>query len=290
MYDHSPAQCSIGPSQGDVIPLNASHLDQALKLSQALNWPYRIEDWAFALSLGRGFAVEEEGRLLGTALWWPYGSDHASAGMIIVAAEAQRRGIGGRLMAALLDEAAGRTIVLNSTRDGEALYSRLGFTPYGRVYQHQAVLEAAPAIDASLALRAAVEGDRSALQRLDRAASGMQRTELLDALRGVAEFLVVERGGCITGYACVRRWGRGVVIGPVIARDAAEARALIATLAARYVGQFVRIDVTADSGLSPWLNTIGLPRVDHVVAMSLGQAPRTGPTALLYALSNQSLG
>jgi len=290
MNSHSLAQSAAKPMQGDVVRLDTHHLAPALMLSQALNWPYRLEDWAFALSLGRGFAVEKEGRLLGTALWWPYGSDHASAGMIIVAGDAQRQGIGARLMAALLADAAGRTIILNSTREGEALYARLGFTPYGAVHQHQAVLAKPPAADASVPLRAAKPDDRARLRALDHAASGMERATLLDALEGIADGLVVERGGRITGYAYVRRWGRGVVIGPVIAQDEADARALIATLAAQYVGQFVRIDVTTASGLSTWLETIGLPRVDQVVSMSLGRAPQSDPKATLYALSNQSLG
>jgi GNAT superfamily N-acetyltransferase len=290
MHSPSPAHSAAKPVPGGAIQLIADHLPQALMLSQALHWPYRAEDWAFAFRLGRGFAIETEGRLVGTALWWPYGADHASAGMIIVATEAQRQGIGARLMTALLADAAGRTIILNSTRDGEALYTRLGFTPYGIVNQHQAVLERAPPIDVSVPLRAARPDDHTALQALDHRASGMDRAALLEAICAIADMMVVVRDGCITGYACVRRWGRGVVIGPVVARDAADAQALIATLGARHVGEFVRIDVTVASGLTPWLESIGLPKVDQVVSMSLGAAPQADPQATLYALSNQSLG
>ena len=277
-------------ASGDVVTLDAGHIPQALALSQAIKWPYRAEDWSFALALGRGFGVELDGRLVGTALWWPYGDDYASVGMIIVASNAQRRGIGARLMDALLADAAGRTIILNSTVDGETLYRRLGFEPYGVVEQHQAVLEATPAIDAGVPLRAARPDDRAALHALDQAASGMDRRALLDALFGVADVLVVERDGRLMGYGCVRRWGRGFVIGPVAARDMYDARALIAALAARHVGDFVRIDVTEACGLGPWLGTIGLQQTDHVVAMSRGAPPQGEPDATLFALSNQSLG
>lgn len=290
MYSHSRTQFAGKVPQTEVVQLDEKHLAQALTLSLALDWPYRLEDWAFALRLGRGFAVESDDRLLGTALWWPFGSDHASAGMIIVAAEAQRQGIGGRLMEALLADAAGRTIILNSTRQGEALYTRLGFTPVGAKHQHQAVLEQAPPpYDAPL--RAGGAADWTALRLLDRAGSGMDRALLLDALLAVADTMAIERDGQITGYACVRRWGRGVVIGPVIAETATDARALIAALAARHVGEFVRIDVPSASGLSAWLeNIIGLPKVDQATAMVLGRAPESDRSATLYALSNQSLG
>lgn len=278
------------PVSGDVISLGTRHLPQALALSQALAWPYRLEDWAFALSLGRGFAIENDGWLVGTALWWPYGADHASAGMIIVAEEAQRQGIGARLMDALMADAVGRTIILNSTAEGETLYTRLGFAPYDVVHQHQAVLTTAPTIDLSVPLRAATPDDRIALLALDRAASGMERIELLDAIAAMADMLVIERNGRVMGYGCVRRWGRGVVIGPVVAHDVTDAQALIGALGARHVGDFIRIDVQSSGGLSPWLDAIGLPQVHHVISMSLGTPPQAGAEATLYALSNQSLG
>ncbi len=272
------------------VELQACHLSQALELSRALQWPYRLEDWAFALGLGRGFAVEIEGRLAGTALWWPYGERYGSVGMIIVAAQDQRKGIGGVLMDALLADAAGRTLILNSTVEGKALYTRLGFVPYGRVHQHQAVLDRPPTAEAVEGLRPCVPEDRAAIQALDEAAAGMDRGALIDALLEISDVSVIERGGLISGYGCVREWGRGVVIGPIIAADAADARALIASLAAPHVGRFVRIDVPEAVGLSPWLETIGLPQVDHVVSMALGDPPSNQPGQRLFALSNQSLG
>jgi hypothetical protein len=118
----------------------------------------------------------------------------------------------------------------------------------------------------------------------------MERGALIDALLGISEIQVVERDGVVCGYGCARRWGRGVVIGPVVAETTTEARGLIAALAAPHVGGFVRVDVTAASGLSPWLEAIGLPQVDQVVAMTLGAPPRSNTQATLFALANQSLG
>lgn len=286
----SPVRTDANRLVSDVIPLGVEHLAQALALSQALRWPYRAEDWTFAFRLGRGFAIENDGRLAGTALWWPYGDDHGSAGMIIVAPDAQRQGIGARLMAALLADAVGRAIILNSTVEGEVLYTRLGFRPYGVVQQRQAVLETAPVINADVPLRAAQPGDHAKIKALDQRASGMNRHALLDALFAIAHVQVIERDERITGYGCVRPWGRGVVIGPIAAQDVRDAKALIAALAARHVGEFVRIDVTDAGGLGPWLESIGLPQTDRAVAMSLGGAPHGDPAVTLFALSNQSLG
>ena len=273
-----------------MIALTRSYLAQALALSQELQWPYRLEDWEFALALGHGFALEAEGKLLATALWWPYGTDLASAGMIIVSPDAQRQGIGARLMKALLADAAGRRVILNSTQVGEGLYTRHGFRPYDVVTQHQAVLAQAPALDPAVPVRAGTAADKGAILALDKAGSGMNRESLLDALLAMADTVVVAREDKVEGYGCVRRWGRGFVIGPVIARDQADARAIIVTLAAGHVGDFVRIDVTGRCGLAPWLGEIGLPRVDQVLSMALGEPPAQAPDAMLCALSNQSLG
>ena len=271
--------------------LRADHLPRAVSLSAALGWPYREEDWRFAFELGHGVAVETDGGLAATALWWPYENAFASFGMIIVAPALQGRGIGRMLMDELLRQADGRAIVLNSTREGYRLYERLGFVPCGQVNQHQAVLAATPPESpANGAIRPLRPEDIGAIRDLDCRASGMGRTRLLDALFAVGKVAVIEREGRVQGYACVRRFGRGVVVGPVVARDAMDAKALVATLAAEHRGGFVRIDVPATSGLSPWLEEIGLPHVDHVDSMVRGKPPTRAADATLFALSNQSLG
>jgi GNAT superfamily N-acetyltransferase len=279
------------PLTHGVTALRADHIPQAVSLSSALGWPYRVEDWRFAFDLGHGIAVETDAGLAATALWWPYEKDFASFGMIIVAPSLQGRGIGRMLMDELLLQAQGRTIILNSTREGYRLYERLGFVPYGQVNQHQAVLVTAPPESrANGAIRLLRRDDFGAIRDLDWRASGMWRTRLLDALFAVGKVAVMECEGRVQGYACVRRFGRGVVVGPVVARDAMDAKALIAMLAAEYRGEFVRIDVPATSGLSAWLEEIGLRHVDQVVSMVRGKSPTRAADATLFALSNQSLG
>ena len=271
--------------------LRADHLPQAVALSSEFSWPYREADWRFAFDLGHGVAAEVDGRLVATALWWLYGDRYATCGMIIVTQQMQGYGLGRKLMDAMLDKIGDRSIILNSTEEGYRLYEKLGFTPYGKVYQHQAVLEADPLLCTEpTGIRSMHPGDETAIRGLDFAASGMDRTVLLDALFSVGTLIVMDRGTGVQAYACAREFGRGIVIGPVIAADAADAKALILSLASRHRGEFVRVDVTDDCGLSPWLSGIGLPRVGQVVAMVRGVRPITSDSAGLFALSSQSLG
>ena len=129
-----------------LVPFAKQHLEGALRLSQEMAWTHRLEDWAIALELGHGFVLlDGAGSVIATAAWWAYGEDHASAGMIIVAKAAQGRGHGARLMDALLAAAHPRTITLNSTAEGLALYEKRGFVRTGVVIQqHQGVPRRAP--------------------------------------------------------------------------------------------------------------------------------------------------
>src|SRR5690242_3237924 len=150
----------------EMTTLRADHIPQAVALSSALNWPYRAEDWRFALELGHGVAVEAEAGLAATALWWPYEPTFASFGMIIVAPALQGRGIGRLLMDELLRQADGRSIILNSTREGYRLYERLGFVPSGQVNQHQALLMVAPEPRTTGAIRLLRREDIGAIRDL----------------------------------------------------------------------------------------------------------------------------
>ncbi|WP_439369845.1 GNAT family N-acetyltransferase [Bradyrhizobium sp. PMVTL-01] len=273
-----------------LLPFARAHLEGALKLSQEMGWPYRIEDWDVALQLGHGFVLQRAGVVIGTAAWWPYGATHASAGMIIVAKAAQGRGYGARLMDALLASALPRTIALNSTAEGIALYGRRGFVPIGVIHQHQGIPSEAREAPRSGRVGSMAASDFEAMVRLDREATGWERHRMLDRLVQSGDGYVLHRDGMPRGYAISRLFGRGHVIGPVVAESPADARALIEAALVRLGPRFVRIDTSATSQLGAWLERIGLHQVSHATTMILGApTPSTGP-ARSFAIANQSFG
>lgn len=273
-----------------LVPFARSHLEGALKLSQEMSWPYRLEDWDVALQLGEGFVLERAGTVIGTALWWQYGKTHASAGMIIVAKAAQGRGYGARLMDALLASAYPRTIALNSTAEGIMLYRRRGFVPVGIIHQHQGIprerFEAPP----SGLVRPMVVSDFEAITRLDQEATDLERERMLDRLLQSGDGYVLLRDGTPRGYAICRLFGRGHVIGPLVADSPADARSLIEAVLAVLGRAFVRIDTSATSQLGEWLKGIGLRQVSDATTMVLGTPARSAGPARLFALANQSFG
>lgn len=273
-----------------LVPFARSHLEGALKLSQEMSWPYRLEDWDVALQLGQGFVLECAGTVIGTAAWWPYGETHASAGMIIVAKTAQGRGYGARLMDALLTSARPRSIALNSTAEGQALYQRRGFIPIGVIHQHQGIPRGRYEPPPPGLVRPMAASDFEAIMRLDRDATGLERRRMLEKLLHSGDGYVLQRDGMAGGYAISRLFGRGHVIGPVVAETATDAQALIEAALARLGSVFVRIDTSTTSQLGDWLEGIGLEQVGDATTMILGTpAPSSGP-ARVFAIPNQSFG
>jgi ribosomal protein S18 acetylase RimI-like enzyme len=255
-----------------------------------MGWPYRLEDWAFAQQLGEGLALERAGRLVGTAMRWHYGDDFATVGMIIVAKAFQGRGYGSRLIDALLDGAETRTVLLNATREGLELYGRRGFTRSGEVNQHQGVAVLYEPLSQSGRIRAADFSDLPTIVQLDNDAIGIPRGTLLQQLMQAGRLTVIAGSGAVSGYAACRPFGRGHVIGPVIAATVADARLLIEDSLSRLPAAFVRVDTPARSGLATWLEASGLKRVDTVAAMLRGAPPLPSGQAQVFALCSQSLG
>ena len=271
-------------------PFDAECVLGGLRLSQEMGWPYRLEDWAFAARLGHGLALERAGEVIGTAMSWHYGEDFASVGMIIVTASAQGGGNGSRLFDGLLKALDGRSILLNSTDEGLALYQRRGFVPWGQVHQHQGVPATSFRRREGDGIRPAAAADLPAIQAFDLRATGLSRTSMVAALCGAGNTLVLERGGCLVGYAIVRRFGRGYVIGPCAAESADDARSLIEAQLVMLQGEFVRLDVYEKDGLSGWLDDIGLKQVGQATAMVRGRLPEPDAPATMFALANQSFG
>jgi GNAT superfamily N-acetyltransferase len=266
------------------------HVPGALRLSQEMGWPYRLQDWEFAARAGQGLVLERAGEVFGTAMRWTYGEIYASVGMIIVTASSQGAGYGSRLFDGVLAASHGRNVLLNSTEEGLALYRRRGFTAWGTVHQHQGELTRAVAPDAGEGIRPATPSDLAAIQALDERATGMPRPSMVAALADVGEVVILDRGGQVAGYAIARRWGRGTMIGPVAAESAEDAQRLILAQLSKLHEQFVRIDVYGEHGLGDWLEGLGLERVNDVTAMVKGRRPVPDGPARMYALANQSFG
>lgn len=271
--------------------MTSADVDAATELSREQAWPHREEDWALFLSLGEGIVAECAGHVVGTVMAWRLGQDHATIGMVIVSPAMQGRGLGRQLMERMIAQLGERTIMLNATDEGLPLYRKLGFVETGTVYQHQAVAQPMPLAELRRGERVRPTGAADdMLGELYSRASGTDRRALLEALGEQASTVVLTRDHVPQGFAQFRRFGRGWLVGPVVAPDAAGAKALILHWLSTGTGSFCRLDVTADSGLSGWLDSIGMPCVGRVKSMVRGTAPAVAADLAVQALAAQALG
>lgn len=273
----------------NLVSFTAEHIDGALALSRQAKWPHRAEDWHMGQHLSRGIAaVDEAGRVVGTILMTPYGEECATINMVIVDEALRGRGLGRKLMDQAMALAGDRSLRLIATAEGLPLYRKLGFVAEGEIFQHQGhVADLAPMGD----VEAATADDFSAIRALDRAAFGADRGTLLDVLSAVAQVAVIRRNGRVEAYGALRAFGRGDLIGPVVASSAEDAKSLISALALRKSAAFLRVDTNEASGLTGWLSHIGLDHVGGGIAMRrpAGKAA-VSYDARIFALANQAFG
>ena len=93
------------------------------------------------------------------------------------------------------------------------------------------------------------------------------------------------------GFALCRPFGRGHVVGPVVAEREADAVALVAPHVAARAGRFLRLDTREEEGpLRSYLTAAGMLFYDTVTSMAAGrERPATGP-GRTFALASQALG
>lgn len=273
--------------------MQADDLPAGLRLTQAQNWSHRAEHWALNFRLGRGWVVcDPGGTVLGTALWWAYGAAFGSVGLVVVDTRYQGKGIGRKLMNAVMDDAGARALQLVATDAGLKLYRQCGFLEVGGIAQHQGALSslASAAVPAGTSLRSVLSSDLASLCELDERAVGGSRRAVIGEMLALGAGAAAERDGRIAGFALSRPSGAVTLVGPVVASDEALARALIGRLLKAHAGT-VRIDIPTDCvELAAWLAAANVANVDRVTLMVRGEPPQRSRDARIFGLVSQALG
>ncbi|TPJ57253.1 GNAT family N-acetyltransferase [Mesorhizobium sp. B2-7-1] len=275
-------------------------LDRLHALSLSVGWPHRAEDWQFVRESGQGLvALDEIGRVLGSAMWFAHGTDFATVGMVITSPRLQTLGAAQWLMKRVFDKVVGRDLRLNATRAARRLYLSLDFQPEKTVYQCQGIVRAQTTVGQENTrgeVRSLVENDIPAVIALDAAGFGVRRAALIEKLFAHSAGYGLFKGDKLNAFALCRPFGRGHVVGPVVAESDADAVAIVRPHVADHAGSFLRIDTHMDNGeFAAFLSHSGMPVFDTVLTMSLGKHLSDfgidGAVApVTYALASQTLG
>ncbi|MEU8564023.1 GNAT family N-acetyltransferase [Streptomyces cyaneofuscatus] len=254
-------------------------------LSEDRGWPRDEHRWGLLLSAGTGYGIAEpDGKgLVAACVVTSYGPRLAAVGMLLVAARHARQGIARRLMRHVMEETGSTPLALYATPEGQRLYEELGFAQVGRT---ERVLGRFRAEDrpAAVTTRPAAADDLQAMVRLDLPVFGIDRTHLIARLPAFSDRLrVAEEDGELTGYAALWPSGDAHVVGPLIARDTATAKALVAALAAT-TDRPLRADIDArHEELLGWLVERGLEPGSRTTVMTYGVADLPGDATRRFA-------
>jgi len=279
---------TVTASDINIVDLGPPDAVEAQRLSQQEAWPHRLEDWQFLLEISQGFGAVCDGKLMGTALLTPYGDTAATCNMIIVDPAMRGLGVGRRLVEKLLERAGGRECRLIATQSGLPLYEKLGFVATGEIRQYQGIVSAA-SIDAEVA--EVTYADLPELIAFDAAAQGLDRRALMELLIEEKPFLLSRDQNGLRGFASCRPFGRGHILGPLVARDEEAFRTLLAASIARHDGKFLRVDLTDAAADVALVEAAGLAHVGSGIAMTRPGAQGATPYGggRVYALASQAL-
>jgi GNAT superfamily N-acetyltransferase len=278
-------------------PLTAAEAEAALPLSAEAGWNQTAADWRFMLGQGRGVGVRDaSGRWMGSALALSFGQELSWIGMVLVAKDARRRGIGTRLLARAVAMArdTGRIPGLDATELGRPVYLPLGFRDLYAVsrLRVEAPIAAVPP-PPGCTVRPLTSADLPAVAAFDAPRSAMERAHVLAYLLGQApaQAFVAESGGRIAGYVLGRPGRTAFQVGPVVADESEIALALMSLALSRLTGP-VLLDVPDEhASLRVFLDRVGATRQRGFTRMTLG-APPPGldrPVAV-FALAGPELG
>jgi len=271
----------------------AKDLSDALKLLELAGWPHRLRDLTALFEIGEGFVIQAGAATVGMGMRWLWGTEEASLGLIAVDPFWQRRGFSKQLMNALCAGLEHRSVRVQVTPQIREWATRLGFVHVGDIarLEGRAALPPLVALPDGYRLRPAGRKDLPLLTQLDTAATGMTRGTMLQSWQPNAlAAMVLDHQDGARGFALMRRFGRGAVIGPVIAPCTETAKALIGQLAAMADGRFLLLDVIGAPVLRDWIVTLGLEQTGHTVVMVKGERKERQPNCACVVLADETLG
>ncbi|MET7291777.1 GNAT family N-acetyltransferase [Streptomyces griseoloalbus] len=274
----------------DALPirrLTLRDLTACADLSEDRKWPREEHKWGLLLAAGRGYGIDDpDCGLVAACVVTEYGPREqpalAAIGMVLVAERHARRGVGRRLMRHVVSAMGTTPLTLHATPFGLPLYEELGFKVIGRAEMLRGHF--VPTGAQQVATRAATAEDLPALLRLDEEVFGADRTHIVTRLPAFADLLrVAEEDGRIIGYAAAWPNMDTHVVGPLIARDTATAKALLASLAA-HTDRPLRTDIDVrHEELLRWAKEHGLASVAYNAVMTYGITELPGDWSRRFA-------
>ncbi len=228
-----------GQSLLTIRALRQEDIPFADSIRAAAGWNQTLADWErFLACAPQGcFLAEYNGEPAGTATTIAYGPSLGWVGMMLVAPNQRRRGIGSALLrhaVGHLESQGVASVKLDATPLGEPVYRQFGFQPECQLTRWEAAQAPLGSSARSDVLNALRPADLSDVVRLDAASFGVGREQLVRALlkQSVRALCCRDNAGQTTGFGLLRSGSRAYYLGPIVASDRLDGAALVHALLA----------------------------------------------------------
>jgi GNAT superfamily N-acetyltransferase len=269
--------------------LTAGDVPANVALARAVGWNDTDNDWRVLHEAAVVLGIRDGGGVIAQGALGLYRTAGSIAKMV-VAPNFQRRGLGARLLDALLDEAERRSLPvlgLVATPFGQPLYEERRFETTGEVVVFIGTPERSTSIPPAESL-----DDAGTAASVDGRFIRCSRETMLRARyrEARATSCVRDAQGKVTGYAMATAQGTLALVGPVIAESPADAERLALSLFSAVNGP-VRIDVPAERvEFRNWLRVLGLVEQGARAEMALGADTLPWQVEQRFALASQAWG
>lgn len=254
--------------------LTPASVEENVALARGVGWPDDTADWGVIHETALVLGVRRAERLIAQGALISYAPRAGTIAKMNVAPDAQRQGLGAKILDELIVAAEARGITalgLVATPFGQALYESRGFVTsdevaifIGAARRDDRARFVSPIDDVAAAI--AFERDFVACDR-----GAMLRGRLREAN---ASAICLHPNGSLRGFAIAtpKPAASHTQIGPLVAEDESTARELVLGILAKISGE-IRIDVPlSQPGFRAWLGTLGLPEKGVRPEMTRGAA------------------
>jgi len=274
-----------------------SDVESAMHLKEAELWNQTESDWRYFLKRSPDLCLVAslKNEVIGTVTAMNYHNRKAWIGMMLVASDHRRKGVGLKLLRSILDRLAGCDLIgLDATPVGAMVYQGLGFKE-----EHELVRMSTEGIEtSSLGLYVdRVEpieaSDILEICRLDEEAFGANRCDLIQHLVEDTPDLCwrAKREGKVVGFNLGRRGTRFTHIGPIVANSLEDAKALVAQTS-RIIGESpVALDVPEEKReWQSWLTQLGFSKQRSLTRMYFLRNRNGSKTNKQYSICGPEFG
>jgi GNAT superfamily N-acetyltransferase len=229
-----------------------------------------------------------EGRLVAGISAVAYGERYGFIGLYLCHPDFRGKGYGMAVWKAGMQRLSGRTIGLDGVPAQQQNYESMGFR---KAYQTARWSGRLPAHTEALGVMEATQVHLAQILSIDRQCFPENRDSFIRGwIAPPRHAFIIEQFGELLGYVVIRRCIEGFKIGPLFARDASSADALISACQSVTGDEMVHLDIPAvQTAFSAKLKRHGFTRGFETARMYLRTPPSTDIKGV-YAITTLELG